>query len=506
MGKFLVHGSKKKGFDALEPISMFGENGSVDGIGINLTSDIDVALRYAGDSGSVYVVDVDTDNFIEISDSSLITEEQAEFILGEIRDLHHFEQYRLYTDMCGHVTHKFNDKYLAFDFYTKEKEEAKNYHLDRLKPKVEDKGDGFEIRACRKSITEADLVGVSHKDAHYILNLFDNEFATRCYKHFASGLVLPKLNNGTNYLSFAYLESVEEEIDLSTLSNSSEGKQFVQERLSKLETGVQDVEFEIDRYKTLFIDDKGKIYESSDEIRYPLQLKTELEIEMFPRPHIWVEKDAGKSDALTRALGNLLRSKPEFSEFELRFDNYRVPLKDYLNEVQAPKTEIGYHGTCTGLIESIGLAGLVPRDISGIEAHYIGSAKKSESDRVYFTSKEGLGAAIAGARSAAKSYGGSPIILEFPLESLDINLLAPDEDSKKDCATKSLESIGTAAYKGKIDSSQLKICVEEFVPEDMRQDFQVSLANSLFEIAKQQTLAEACETSVALSNYLTLKL
>ncbi|CAH7389051.1 hypothetical protein VCHA53O466_50017 [Vibrio chagasii] len=505
MSKFLLSGSTKQGLTSLEPQYIFGSNGAQDGFGVNLSNSVDTALNYAmkGSTSSVYVIEVeDLDDYLTIDGEHFLTEEQAYELECSIDELGAADRARLYTDILGRVEVEYPDAVSMEEAFDEMYEFSQMANLDRLRPKFVEK-DSLKLSCPRRDGNVEELMRATTGQIHYALTLYDLHFATDTLKGLAHGLVLPKESGATYYLSFRFQEDVAKEVVLNGISHDA-AKKLVNEEVGKLERGEQDFKMTVDRYARAFIDQKGVLYDDQYDVQYPNHVVTEIDVELFPRPHIDVSGASGESDTLTRALRNLLNSNPDFADYPLRFDNYKVSLSEYIQSASnVDRGSVLYHGTSSAIIESIGLDGLLPRNVSDMPAHFIGSAGESLVDRVYLASKEGIGAATFAANSAVSKYGGSRVVLEIDCTALDADSFVPDEDSGKCTAKESLEQSGTVAYQGVIPSKAVMgICTDDFIPEDARRDFEVSLATELFNLAKARSGDMEVETSVALENSL----
>jgi hypothetical protein len=209
----VVHGSKVKGIEALAAKLMAGNNGSQDGIGVNLTDNVQLALNYATEEGSLYIVDLDTEGFLEVSDSARLNSKQIDSLMEILSEVDDKLKYRLASDMCGKNEKSFPDDKEAEKYYKEEIEKFKSLDLglDRLKPKIDyhDLSDDMVIITANK---EFNFVDVSTKQIHYCLNLYDNLFATNVLKKLSTGLIIERDGGGNNYLSFRYEEPVMKEL------------------------------------------------------------------------------------------------------------------------------------------------------------------------------------------------------------------------------------------------------------------------------------------------------
>lgn len=214
MNKRLLHGSRKNDLESLQPQYIGGNNGSVDGIGINLTDSIPLAKHYAGGEGSVYMSDINTADFIEISHSKHLTKEHAECLKSQLEQIDETTRYRLATDICGKAEKAFKSDDDAEAFYKEKRAEFKvlNLQLDRLKPEIDYNDDG-DMVILHANLDFSGLEKATTKRMHYCLNLFDNDYATTLLKSICKGLILPREDGITNYLSFAMDEPIVARLD-----------------------------------------------------------------------------------------------------------------------------------------------------------------------------------------------------------------------------------------------------------------------------------------------------
>jgi hypothetical protein len=208
----VVHGSKIKNIEFLGPRFMSGSNGSMDGVGVNLTSNVPLALNYATKDGSVYIVDIDTSNYLTVSENSFLSDSQVKTLTSKLKELPDNLRYRFATDMCGKEVVKFSDDDKAEEFYKLERIKIKGLDLglDRMMPMIDPNDDvGFSIKIARNDFNFDD---VSTKHIHYCLNLYDNCLSTDLLKSISSGLILEKEDGRHNYLSFNGMEKTKTEI------------------------------------------------------------------------------------------------------------------------------------------------------------------------------------------------------------------------------------------------------------------------------------------------------
>lgn len=214
----LAHGSRKTDLTELQPMSVGGENGSQDGIGINLTADGAVARHYAGNDGAVYLVDIDISRFLTVSDHATLGHGHAEILKMHLATLPEHIQYRLASDICGKAQRTFDNDADAERFY-KEKRAAftsLDLHYDRLKPDIDYHDDGRMIIVYAHNDFD-NLYEASTRRLHYCLNLYDNSVATSLLKTICNGLVLARDNGKHHYLSFRASEAVAHTLNADTL-------------------------------------------------------------------------------------------------------------------------------------------------------------------------------------------------------------------------------------------------------------------------------------------------
>lgn len=218
----LAHGSKRNDLTQLEPQYIRGNNGSQDGIGVNLTADANVAVGYAEDTGSVYLVDLDISHFLIVSDKEKLNAGQAEILKMHLATLPKQDQYRLATDLCGKLSQTFDNDDDAEVFYKTQRQTHKEigFTLDRLKPEIDYADDG-RMMILYANDSFDNLTNVDTKRLHYCLNLFDNSIATSLLKTISSGLVLERENGKHNYLSFRNSEPVADRLDQQFLSKTN---------------------------------------------------------------------------------------------------------------------------------------------------------------------------------------------------------------------------------------------------------------------------------------------
>jgi len=215
----LAHGSTTNGLHSLEPQYIRGNNGSQAGIGVNMTADAEIAVRYADKTGSVYFIDTDISGFLTVSENVTISAGQSEILKMHLRTLPDVDQYRLASDFCGKSSKVFDNDKDAEHFYKSERQAYKDmgFTLDRLKPEIDYADDGrMMILYANKSFDN--LTDVTTKRLHYALNLFDNSIATSLLKTISPGLILERENGKHHYLSFRNSEPITDVLDSNFLA------------------------------------------------------------------------------------------------------------------------------------------------------------------------------------------------------------------------------------------------------------------------------------------------
>ncbi len=227
-----AHGSRKNDLTHLAPQYYNGRNGSQDGIGINLTSSVDVAMHYAGKEGSVYLVDVDTTHFLTISEETYLTEDQATVLKKELETLCTADKYRLATDILGKRQQHFVDEKEAYATFKSFSSYLKMLGLthDRLKPSVEFGEEDVIVYTPHCNFSRIGSVNTKH--LHYCLTLFDNSVATSLLETISSGLILNRENRENDYLSFAKEEKVIAKLDQEFLQKP-QAKSLIEGSLNK---------------------------------------------------------------------------------------------------------------------------------------------------------------------------------------------------------------------------------------------------------------------------------
>jgi hypothetical protein len=196
----LIHGSTVGNLRHLEA-RVSGMNGSHDGIGVNLTSNASLALRYSGKEGFIYRSRVDVGNYIEISEDAKLNTHQAETLKELISILPLPDQIRLATDMVGQKERKFNSDYDADEFFDDQEMKMilSGLSNDRFMPEFKD---SIECIVKYSHSNISDIANVSTNRIHKALMFWDINRGTEMLKSLGDGLILKKEGNGENYLSF----------------------------------------------------------------------------------------------------------------------------------------------------------------------------------------------------------------------------------------------------------------------------------------------------------------
>lgn len=201
----LFHGTTKQDLRFLEPYYYGGSNGSLDGVGINLTDSLAVAQEY-GKGGRVLLLSPSTTQFLRVDTDTMLSPAQSATLSALFKELPFEVQIRFATDLHGKQTHHFTEESAAKSFYSLAKAELAGFHLpDRIRPEVQFERDTVDVLVARRDV---DFSAVNTKRLHYILNLYDNRLATTMLKEITTGLVLPKDSGTTVYLSFRRDEMV----------------------------------------------------------------------------------------------------------------------------------------------------------------------------------------------------------------------------------------------------------------------------------------------------------
>lgn len=159
-----------------------------------------------------------------------------------------------------------------------------------------------------------------------------------------------------------------------------------------------------------------------------------------------------------QALNEIVALYPDVRDWLVSFDGPWVPAASLVQE-DVPEnvpwsTMVFYHGTSSHVVDAILHDGLRPRSDTNVAPAYgvdLG-ALAGRIDGIYLTTQ--LGMAKFAAISAARGQG-NPVVLR--IVGIDGSMVAPDEDSKEDTATKSLERIGSIAYLGRIPPRMIRV-------------------------------------------------
>jgi hypothetical protein len=205
----VFHGSPNNTIDTLRSQFFGGENGSTDGVGINATSNLARANAYASETGSVYVLDISLERFIDIGKAHHLSIEQAQILLDTIATLPEAAQTRLYTDLLGKHTLTFKEEDAALNAYKAHKQAHKDNELglDRLKPNVEFEVDHVAVMVPRAAGSADALCHINTEHLHYCLALYDNAFASYALAQICEGLHIHR-NDQSTLLSFRQEEPI----------------------------------------------------------------------------------------------------------------------------------------------------------------------------------------------------------------------------------------------------------------------------------------------------------
>ncbi|MCY9861490.1 hypothetical protein OTK49_03035 [Vibrio coralliirubri] len=460
--KLTVHGSNHKGLSTLirSSFSGFGSNGAQHGVGVYVypLDRVESSMFYAGEDGSIYLAEIDTSEYIRIEEEEYLTSHLREMLFNAVNAVDDVPvKIRLATDFAGREQRLFDSEADADAFYDSMMEEAEGWRLpDRYHPDYESDQDGYVVVSYgRRELDDMDDIHVSTHEIHHSLNAISSVFSTEVWSQLADGLIVNDLGGGEFYLSFSPLEVIKE-------FSSRLGADAIMMASAALDPSKNQIlDYDLSsRNSILYIGKDGKLSNDMSDV-YPVE--GELYIEPRPNPKIHFEKVSGEHQVMPIVISTLARSYPEWGHAELRFDNNpRITLAEMNSKLVEQAGGVTsfklYHGTSSEFLPSIASEGLKCRNSSGVKAHYYnGSTEESLSDRSYFASEFGLGAANAAARSAAAAYGGFPVILEFDVEPKLLSKLAPDEDSKKLSFEESLSTIGTCAFIGNLNPEHLSV-------------------------------------------------
>lgn len=463
--------------DKLAPTETWagGSNGSTDGKAVYFTDTPTTAARYASDEGALYIADLDTDSYIEISKERTLSISEAEILEGVISDLENEDAERkLATRIAGHTEREFTSEDDAETFYEREMAWANSVGFSDLEPEfLEDRDGKVVVKSARPYAIEDDFEGVDIEHIHRVLNLHSPELSTHFFAQIADGLIIPKQNGETHYLSFS---PVTPELELPNPELTSV-EHLVTSAIDRLASEKMMFTIDVERTLTVWADSEGKLHRSQWEFYGE---KIELYINRYPRKSIAIEGGSAEHPAVKKSVEQLISSNPEWGDADLKFDNYKITANDYVGKSDDSEIKFAYHGTSTAVCSSISESGLTPREISNADAHFIGHANESLTDRVYLATESGVGAALFAARSAVSAMGGSPIVLKVELSELEVAKFKPDEDSRKTTAKESIQANGCFAYSGSIPTSCLSVAEDTFIPDDMKNSFSISLIKQQF--------------------------
>lgn len=475
---YVIHGSVTQKLDSITSTETWagGSNGSTDGKGAYFTDTPSTAARYATNEGAIYIAELDTSNYIEISEARTLSIYEAEILEEVICSLGSEDiERKLATRIAGHTEREFTSEGDAEAFYEQEIAWANSVGFSDLEPEFQEDRDGkVVIKAARAYATEDDFEGVDIKHIHRILNLHSPDLSTQFFERLADGLIVPKQNGETHYVSFS---PVSPEVELSMTAIDSPVDELVATAIDELASNKMRFTIDVERTLTVWADTEGKLHRNQWDFQGD---KIELYINRYPRKNISIEGGSAENPAVKKSIEQLVSSNPEWGEAELRFDNYKILANDYVRKSDNSEIKYAYHGTSTAVCSSISELGLAPRELSNADAHFIGHANESLTDRVYLATESGIGAAIFAARSAVRALGGSPIILKVNLSELEEDRLKPDEDSRKLTAKESIETNGCFAYCGLVSPRNLTVADDHFIPEDMKNSFAISLIKQQF--------------------------
>ncbi len=476
----LLHGSKSKNLSELTPLSTLsglGVNGAMYGEGVYLSNSAKQAAAYSGHDGSVYVVDIDEEKLTPINESELSSHQielLEEYIDGFPNDA---DIAVVSTKIAGRQEHRFLSESEAEEFYESEMVWAKKIGFSLLEPEFEEDSNGYIVVSSGRKYADYDqLQGATTRTVFDALNGVSPATPKEFFEKFTYGIIVDQLDSSKHYIYYDPINPLDE--ILLNPSSELEAITQIELELESIEQRQNSFVVAVDRHLLIYADDKGTLHNEmiTNQKRNPY----EIELCRFPKPHIWVERGSGENPAIQKAIINLIKSNPEWADSELRFDNYRVAAEEYLSNLNQDE-QFAYHGTSTHTLEKIMSLGVQSRNLSGAEAHYIGSAQESLPDRSYFCTKSGIGAAIFAAESAAKKHpDAKPIIIKVNMRHFEPNHMVPDEDSKKQTAQESINTIGCFAYTKTIEPTSIELAEESFIPESLRTGFGYSMIKSKF--------------------------
>lgn len=168
-----------------------------------------------------------------------------------------------------------------------------------------------------------------------------------------------------------------------------------------------------------------------------------------------------------KAIRQIVKKYPEMLDWVVSFDGPYMPVRDLVGGSDSSKDLsklVFFHGTSLWAWKKIQKEGLRPRGATNVDPVYgmaVGAAA-GRKEGVYLTTQMNM--ARAAARDASnqafkKGLGRGMVVLK--VRGLDPKKMLPDEDSKKDTAQGSLESMGSIAYVGEIPASKISLHVLE---------------------------------------------
>ncbi|EGR2227264.1 hypothetical protein DZF79_03215 [Vibrio parahaemolyticus] len=457
--KILVaHGSPTKEIKELRSSHYSGENGAEHGVAVYLcgAEDITTPMMYAGESGSVYLSELDISTFIKVSYDDYLTYSQSEAILDyaeKIEDL--ATRTRVITDLQGRDEREFSSEEHADAFYDARMEEINELGLpDRYEPEFESDRDGNIVVSFSRDEVDRELgVTSSTKLISDSLKSASSILVTEVFSEISDGLIF----NGDEPFIMSYRPVPVKKEMAANLGIDGIRSWIESEYISHQH---QKLTVDLDSFpKVLYIGEGGRLSENRLDV-YPIE--GELLIEPKPRKKIFFEGMTAEHPLTKVVLSTLHENYPHFSEAQIRFDNNpAITLSEMLTKLESKQEDdylALYHGTSSELLPEIAENGLMCRDSSGASAHYFNSrTNESLSDRVYFGTESAAGCVRAAAASAVRKMGGFEVILEYRVPKGDIARLLPDEDSKKVTYKESINFMGTCAILGNVSPENIEI-------------------------------------------------
>lgn len=511
--KLVVHGSKTKGISTLvpPPLDGFGANGAQHGLAVYSypIERLELSMQYAEEGGSIYLSQINPSEYIAIGEDQYLNSHQREALFNKIESIEDEAiKIRLATDLAGRDQRLFDSETQADAFYDAMMLEAETCRLpDRYHPEFEaDQGQYVVVSFSRGELDYPDDIDACTSDIHRSLTAISSELATEVWSEMADGLTITDLSGGEFYAAFTPIE-VMHELD------SNLGADTIRQTFEAIDPSKNQVlDYDLSsRNSLLYIGQDGKISMNMADV-YPVE--GELYIEPRPRPKIYFEHVSGEHPIIPTVIATLYRSYPDWGDADMRFDNNpKITLAEMyaqFSNSSGESAEVGlklYHGTSSEFLPRIAEVGLQCRESSGVKAHYFTSnSQESLPDRTYFASEFGLGAANAAARSAASTYGGFPVILEFDVTPELMGQLAPDEDSKKVNFKESLSSMGTCAYLGNVSPQHLSVAANRI--NHRLDDIKMEYAKQVLEESRMELEAEppAHKDSVVLNSSCKMRL